>query len=73
MKLESCEVGMFRLPGLIIKPEEEDALDEALLDKMEEWCKSELGKGMRMTGNLFSFRNEKQRDWFILRWSGESE
>lgn len=64
---------MFRLPGLIIKPEEEETIDTELLNKMEEWCKSELGKGMRMTDNLFSFRNEKQRDWFILRWSGESD
>jgi hypothetical protein len=64
---------MFRLPGLVIKPEAEETVDAELLNKMEEWCKSELGKGMRMTDNLFSFRNEKQRDWFILRWSGETE
>ena len=70
---ENVEVGMFRLPGLLIKADKDEELDNDLLDKMEDWCKSELGKGMRMTGSLFSFRNEKQRDWFILRWSGETE
>lgn len=70
---ENVEVGMFRLPGILVKTEKDEELDHELLDKMEEWCKSELGKGMRMTDNLFSFRNEKQRDWFILRWSGETE
>ena len=57
MKLQTCEVGMFRLPGIVIEAEEED------------WCNSEFGKGMRMTDRLFSFRKESQRDWFILRWS----
>ena len=73
MKLTNCEVGMFRLPGLILSVEENETLDPELVNKMEEWCTSELGKGMRMTDTMFSFRNEKQRDWFILRWSGETE
>lgn len=64
---------MFRLPGILVKADKDEELDLELLDKMEEWCKSELGKGMRIRDNLFSFRNEKQRDWFILRWSGETE
>ena len=64
---------MFRLPGLIVKADKDETIDPAILNRMEDWCKSELGKGMRMTDNLFSFRNEKQRDWFILRWAGETE
>lgn len=73
MKLTNCEVGMFRLPGLVISADGEDEVKPDVLNKMEEWCNSEFGKGMRMTDTLFSFRNEKQRDWFILRWSGETE
>lgn len=73
MKLKTCEVGMFRLPGIVIEDDDnEDAIpvSEIHLKEMEDWCNSEFGKGMRMTDRLFSFRKESQRDWFILRWSG---
>jgi hypothetical protein len=73
MKLTNCEVGMFRLPGLIVGSDNDDPVPEELLSKMEEWCLSEQGTGKRMTDKMWSFRNEKQRSWFILRWSGESE
>jgi hypothetical protein len=69
MKIVNCEVGMFRLPGIIIEAEEEETVTEEQLKEMEDWCNSEFGTGMRMTGKLFSFRKESQRDWFILRWS----
>ncbi len=69
MKIKTCEVGMFRLPGIIIEPEDEETITEEQLKEMEDWCNSEFGTGMRMTGKLFSFRKESQRDWFILRWS----
>ena len=69
MILKTCEVGMFRLPGIIIEAEEEETITEEQLKEMEDWCNSEFGKGMRMTDRLFSFRKESQRDWFILRWS----
>lgn len=74
MKMKTCEVGMFRLPGIIIEDDDgEDvtAVTEAELKEMEDWCNSEFGTGMRMTDRLFSFRKESQRDWFILRWSGK--
>jgi hypothetical protein len=71
MKLKTCEVGMFRLPGLVIEAEEDEVITEEQLKEMEDWCNSEFGTGMRMTDKLFSFRKESQRDWFILRWSGE--
>jgi len=72
MKLKTCEVGMFRLPGLVIEDDDEDnKVTEQQLKEMEDWCNSEFGKGMRMTERLFSFRKESQRDWFILRWSGK--
>jgi hypothetical protein len=69
MILKTCEVGMFRLPGITIEAEEEETITEEQLKEMEDWCNSEFGKGMRMTDRLFSFRKESQRDWFILRWS----
>jgi hypothetical protein len=71
MKLQTCEVGMFRLPGIVIEAEEDEVITEEQLTEMEEWCNSEFGTGMRMTDKLFSFRKESQRDWFVLRWSGE--
>jgi hypothetical protein len=69
MILKTCEVGMFRLPGITIEAEEEETITEEQLKEMEDWCNSEFGKGMRMTDRLFSFRKESQRAWFILRWS----
>ena len=74
MKLKTCEVGMFRLPGILIEDDEGDdvtSVSEEELKEMEDWCNSEFGTGMRMTERLFSFRKESQRDWFILRWSGK--
>ncbi len=69
--MQTCEVGMFRLPGIVIEAEEDEVITEEQLKEMEDWCNSEFGTGMRMTDKLFSFRKESQRDWFILRWSGE--
>ena len=69
MKMQTCEVGMFRLPGIVIEAEEDEVITEEQLKEMEDWCNSEFGTGMRMTDKLFSFRKESQRDWFLLRWS----
>jgi hypothetical protein len=71
MKMQTCEVGMFRLPGIVIEAEEDETITEEQLKEMEDWCNSEFGTGMRMTDKLFSFRKESQRDWFILRWSSK--
>jgi hypothetical protein len=73
MKLKTCEVGMFRLPGVIVEDDNDEnktKVSEEQLKEMEEWCNSEFGTGVRMTDRLFSFRKESQRDWFILKWSG---
>jgi hypothetical protein len=72
MKLKTCEVGMFRLPGIVVEDDDDDnatPVSEEQLKEMEDWCNSEFGTGIRMTDRLFSFRKESQRDWFILRWS----
>ena len=71
MKMKTCEVGMFRLPGIVIEADEDETISEERLKEMEDWCNSEFGKGMRMSERLFSFLKPSQRDWFILRWSGE--
>jgi len=71
MKLQTCEVGPFRLPGISIVPDPDETITEAQLNEMAEWCLSEFGTGIRMTDRLWSFRKESQRDWFILRWSSK--
>jgi len=67
MKITRCEVGMFKLPGVVLDKAE---ITEEKIHKMDEWRHSEQGVGTRMTELLWSFKSESQRDWFILRWSG---
>jgi len=66
MKIETCQVGMFRLPGIVLNKEE---MTEEKLQEMDAWRLTEQGTGTRMTDLLWSFKTEAQRDWFILRWS----
>lgn len=68
MKMQTCNVGLFRLPGVVIDKEEATAEKIA---EMDAWAASEQGVGTRMTEFLWSFKKESQRDWFILRWSGD--
>lgn len=70
MKLKTCEVGLFRLPGLVVEHNADmsDTQMKHQLDEAEEWSR-ETNCGKRMTDYMWSFRNEKQRDMFILRWS----
>ncbi len=72
MKLKTCEVGMFKLPGVIVERPEDwsDDLWQKTQTEMDEWADSEQGTGKRMTETLWSFRKQSQRDWFILKWSG---
>jgi len=64
--MESCKVGMFKLPGLKFP---KGFLPEDLLLEMHAWCnENNCGTCMADDGSLWSFRNEKQREWFILRW-----
>jgi hypothetical protein len=62
--MKHVEVGMFRLPGLAFKQGE---LSPELLEEMKSWADAE-GVGMSMTENLWSFKKESHREWFILRW-----
>lgn len=71
MKISSVQVGMFKLPGVVIE-RPEDWSDEVWQEKqaeMDAWAVSEQGTGKRMTETLWSFRKDSQRDWFILKWT----
>ena len=66
--LKTCEVGLFRLPGVVF---EKGDLNQEQVDEIKVWIK-ENQCGTYMNNELYSFKNEGQRDWFILRW-GELE
>lgn len=65
MKITNVEVGMFKLPGVLLDKEE---LTEERTNEINNWCK-EHNCGKQTTETLWSFRKEKQRDMFIIRWS----
>lgn len=62
--MKHVEVGMFRLPGIVF---EKGELSAELNEEMIAWANAE-GVGMSMTENLWSFKKEAHREWFILRW-----
>jgi len=62
--MKNVEVGPFRLPGLAF---EKGQLSKELNDEMIAWANAE-GVGMSMTENLWSFRKEAHREWFVMRW-----
>ena len=64
-KFTTCEVGMFRLPGIVF---EKGALTNAQHNEMVKWAE-ENNCGKPMTDVLWSFKSEQKRSWFILRWS----
>lgn len=66
MKMERVEVGMFKLPGLVL--DKVEMTPDKILE-LDAWLETEQGTGKRMTDVLWSFRNEGQREWFILKWS----
>jgi hypothetical protein len=63
--MEHVQVGPFKLPGIVYDyslttPEE--------VYEIEAWA-TENKCGTLMGPGFWSFRNEKQREWWILRWS----
>jgi len=62
-RVTNCEVGMFRLPG--VELDLPKFTDEELVE-MEAWGKENGGTLMRE--DLWSFRKESKRDWFVLKW-----
>lgn len=62
-KLETCEVGMFRLPGVKIDLEQ---FNEDQIKEMEEFARE---SGAFIGSGLYSWKNAGKRDWFILKYS----
>ena len=65
--MENCEVGPFRLPGIVFNKGE---LPADLLAEMQDWASKE-GVGMSMTDRLWSFKKKSHREWFVLRWADD--
>lgn len=65
--MKNVDVGMFRMPGISFR-EGYNEFDASLIKEMTSWGK-ENHCGTCMGPGLWSFRNEKQREWFVLRWS----
>lgn len=65
--MKNVKVGMFNLPGISLR-EGYTELDANLVKEITAWGK-ENHCGTCMGPGLWSFRNEKQREWFVLRWS----
>lgn len=65
--MKTCEVGLFKLPGIVF---EQGQLTEQQISDIVKWSE-ETHCGKQMSNTLWSFKNEKQRDMFLLRWSSE--
>ncbi len=67
-KIQTCNVGLFNLPGAIV---DTDQYTKELLDQLVEWVSAHGGKLMNTGsyGQLWSFRKEEHRNWFVLKWS----
>lgn len=64
-KIETCEVGMFRLPGVKV---DFSQYTEEQIKEMLTWARENSAYVVEDRG-LFSWRKESLRDWFVLRWS----
>lgn len=63
-RFENCEVGPFRLPGVVVNTE---VVTPEELAEMRAWA--EANGAYVNTDCLFSWKKEQKRDWFSLRWS----
>ena len=63
--MELVEIGLFKLPGIHF---EKNELTEEQRKEIVEWGESEFGYGINLNETTWSFRNEKQRDLFILKF-----
>lgn len=54
-------------------PYEEDVFNEVFTEdvyvEMNNWCVETLGFHARTAYNVFEFKNKKDYEWFLLRWS----
>lgn len=65
--MTNCEVGPFRLPGVKLDPEQ---FTEAQIAEMTAWVRE--NHGYATEGGLFSWRTDKHRSWFWLKWAGQN-
>lgn len=66
MEVKLVEVGLFKLPGLIIETD----ISNERLEEMRDWAKEhKTGREIDVDRKMWVFRNEKQRNFFIMRWS----
>ena len=71
MKFDMVEIGMFRLPGIVIQEDEENKVTEEQLTNLREWASEDpkaRGKEINPSKNIWMFKNDKQRNYFIMRW-----
>lgn len=64
-KIETCEVGPFRLKGIKVDTSQ---YTDAQYKEMTAWVRENNGYVVEDKG-IFSWKSEAKRDWFILRWS----
>lgn len=62
-KIEICEVGPFRLPGVKV---DTGQFSEEDFKEMSAWAQEQ--GGYISESGLFSWKKAKFRDWFLLRW-----
>lgn len=66
LSMNKCTVGLFNLPGISFDKKE---ISDDLYEQMAKWSE-ENNCGTPLKTNLWSFRSEAKREWFILRWAG---
>jgi hypothetical protein len=67
MKITTVDVGLFKLPGVVLDREE---LNEERLLEIQTWC-MEHNCGKQMTDIMWSFKKASHRDLFILHWNDQ--
>lgn len=60
------KVGVFKLPGLQLT--QRNLISAEVIEEMKIWT-TETKCGIHMSDELWSFKTNAQRDWFILRWA----
>lgn len=63
--MKQVTVGFFNLPGISF---DKDEMTEDLEQAMIAWV-DETKCGIYMKERLWSFKNEGQRDFFLIRWA----
>ena len=70
MEVKMVNLGLFNLPGIII----EDEINSETKQDMKAWAsQNNCGKLLQEDKGIWSFRNEKQRNFFLMRWAGANK